>query len=163
MNNPASAASALLTSSQLRALESESIHIIREVVAEFERPGLLFSGGKDSIVMLHLAVKALRPAKLPFPIVHIDTGHNFPEAIEYRDRTVANLGIELVVGSVPDALASGRVQASTLPGASRNRLQTPVLLDTIRDTEINELTPLQALQLLQSWKDQLSDRSSKPG
>jgi sulfate adenylyltransferase subunit 2 len=133
MNSPDSAASALLTSSQLRALEAESIHIIREVVAEFERPGLLFSGGKDSIVMLHLAVKALRPAKLPFPIVHIDTGHNFPEAIEYRDRTVASLGIELVVGSVPDALESGRLQESTLPGASRNQLQTPVLLDTIRD------------------------------
>ncbi len=137
MNSPDSAASALLTSSQLRALEAESIHIIREVVAEFERPCLLFSGGKDSIVMLHLAVKALRPAKLPFPIVHIDTGHNFPEAIEYRDRTVANLGIELVVGSVPDALESGRVQASTLPGASRNQLQTPILLDTIRDNKFD--------------------------
>ena len=127
MNSPGSAASALLASSQLRALESESIYIIREVVAEFERPALLFSGGKDSIVMLHLAVKALRPAKLPFPIVHIDTGHNFPEAIEYRDRTVASLGIELIVGSVPDALESGRLQESTLPGASRNQLQTPIL------------------------------------
>ncbi len=123
----------MLTSSQLRVLEAESIYIIREVVAEFERPGLLFSGGKDSIVMLHLAVKSLRPAKLPFPIIHIDTGHNFPEAIEYRDRTAANLGIDLVVGSVPDALEIGRVQASMLPGASRNRLQTPVLLDTIRN------------------------------
>ena len=133
MNSPEKSNSELLTSSQLRALEAESIHIIREVVAEFERPGLLFSGGKDSIVMLHLAVKALRPAKLPFPIIHIDTGHNFPEAIEYRDITAANLEIDLVIGSVPDALASGRGQASTLPGASRNRLQTPVLLDTIRD------------------------------
>ena len=123
----------MLTSSQLRVLEAESIYIIREVVAEFERPGLLFSGGKDSIVMLHLAVKSLRPAKLPFPIIHIDTGHNFPEAIEYRDWTAANLGIDLVVGSVPDALEIGRVQASMLPGASRNRLQTPVLLDTIRN------------------------------
>jgi 3'-phosphoadenosine 5'-phosphosulfate sulfotransferase (PAPS reductase)/FAD synthetase len=104
MNSPDKSNSELLTSSQLRALEAESIHIIREVVAEFERPGLLFSGGKDSIIMLHLAVKALRPAKLLFPIVHIDTGHNFPEAIEYRDRTAANLGIELVIGSVPDAL-----------------------------------------------------------
>ena len=123
----------LLTSEQLRALESESIHIIREVVAEFERPALLFSGGKDSIVMLYLAVKALQPAKLSFPVVHIDTGHNFPEVIEYRDRIVSKLGIDLVVGSVPDALESGRVQASNLPGSSRNQLQTPILLDTIRD------------------------------
>ncbi|MDP6667138.1 MAG: sulfate adenylyltransferase subunit CysD [Dehalococcoidia bacterium] len=137
MNSPDSTASALLTSSQLRALEAESIHIIREVVAEFERPALLFSGGKDSIVMLHLAVKALRPAKLPFPIVHIDTGHNFAEAIEFRDETVRKLGIELVVGSVPDALESGRIQASTLPGASRNQMQTPVLLDTIRDNKFD--------------------------
>jgi len=129
--------STLLTPSQLSALESESIYIIREVVAEFERPSLLFSGGKDSAVMLHLAVKALRPAMLPFPIVHIDTGHNFPEAIEYRDETVASLGLDLVIGSVPDALESGRVQASTLPGASRNQLQTPVLLDTIRDNKFD--------------------------
>jgi len=123
----------LLTFDQLRALEAESIHIIREVVAEFERPALLFSGGKDSIVMLHLAVKALQPAKLSFPIVHIDTGHNFPEVIEYRDKVVSDLQIDLVIGSVPSALDSGRVQASNLPGASRNQLQTPVLLDTIRD------------------------------
>ena len=123
----------LLTSEQLRSLESESIHIIREVVAEFERPMLLFSGGKDSIVMLHLASKALQPAKLSFPIVHIDTGHNFPEVIKYRDKVVSKLGIDLVVGSVSDALESGRVQASNLPGASRNQLQTPVLLDTISD------------------------------
>ena len=133
MSSPDLTKDELLASSQLSALESESIHIIREVVAEFECPGLLFSGGKDSIVLLHLAVKALRPANIPFPIVHIDTGHNFPEVIEYRDRTAARLGIDLVVGSVPDALESGRVQASTLPGASRNQLQTPVLLDIIRD------------------------------
>ena len=137
MNSPDSAGSKLLTPSQLSALESESIYIIREVVAEFERPSLLFSGGKDSAVMLHLAVKALRPAMLTFPIVHIDTGHNFPEAIEYRDETVASLGLDLVIGSVPDALESGRVQASTLPGASRNQLQTPVLLDTIRDNKFD--------------------------
>jgi sulfate adenylyltransferase subunit 2 len=137
MTNPDSSGSLLLTSSQLRALESESIYIIREVVAEFERPCLLFSGGKDSIVMLHLAVKALRPARLPFPIVHIDTGHNFPEAIEYRDETAARLGIDLVVGSVPDALAKGQVQESTLPGASRNQIQTPVLLNTIRDNKFD--------------------------
>jgi sulfate adenylyltransferase subunit 2 len=103
------------------------------VVAEFERPMLLFTGGKDSIVMLHLALKALQPAALSFPIVHIDTGHNFPEVIEYRDRIVSKLGIDLVVGSVSYALESGRVQASNLPGASRNQLQTPVLLDTISD------------------------------
>ena len=126
-----------LSSSQLGALESESIHIIREVVAEFDRPALLFSGGKDSIVMLHLAIKAVAPAKLPFPIVHIDTGHNFPEAIEYRDRTASNLGIDLIVGSVPEAIESGRVTASAGPGGSRNRLQTPVLLETIRENKFD--------------------------
>jgi sulfate adenylyltransferase subunit 2 len=126
-----------LSSSQLGALEAESIHIIREVVAEFDRPALLFSGGKDSIVMLHLAVKAVAPAKLPFPIVHIDTGHNFPEAIEYRDRTASNLGVELIVGSVPEAIESGRVTASAGPGGSRNRLQTPVLLETIRENKFD--------------------------
>jgi len=131
MNRFAPTNNSLLTSEQLRSLESESIHIIREVVAEFERPVLLFSGGKDSIVMLHLASKALQPAKLSFPIVHIDTGHNFPEVIEYRDKVVSKLGIDLIVGSVSDALDSGRLQASNLPGASRNQLQTPVLLDTI--------------------------------
>jgi len=126
-----------LSSSQLGALESESIHIIREVVAEFDRPALLFSGGKDSIVMLHLAVKAVAPAKLPFPIVHIDTGHNFPEAIEYRDRTASNLGIDLIVGSVPEAIESGRVTASAGPGGSRNRLQTPLLLETSRENKFD--------------------------
>jgi sulfate adenylyltransferase subunit 2 len=109
------------------------------VVAEFERPALLFSGGKDSIVMLHLAVKALQPANLSFPIVHIDTGHNFPEVIEYRDKVVSKLGLDLVVGSVVDALESGRVQASNLPGESRNQLQTPVLLDSIRDGNFDAL------------------------
>jgi len=133
MNRFAATNNSLLTSEQLRSLESESIHIIREVVAEFERPMLLFSGGKDSIVMLHLASKALQPSKLSFPIVHIDTGHNFPEVIEYRDEVVSKLGIDLVIGSVSKALESGRVQASNLPGASRNQLQTPVLLDTISD------------------------------
>lgn len=133
MNSFVPPINSFLTSEQLPALESESIHIIREVVAEFERPALLFSGGKDSIVMLHLAVKALQPAKLSFPIVHIDTGHNFPEVIEYRDKIVSKLEIDLVVGSVSEALKSGGVQASNLPGASRNQLQTPVLLDTIRD------------------------------
>ena len=131
MNRSLRSNNLLLTSEQLRSLESESIHIIREVVAEFEKPVLLFSSGKDSIVMLHLALKALQPAKLSFPIVHIDTGHNFPEVIEYRDKVVSKLGIDLIVGSVSDALDSGRLQASNLPGASRNQLQTPVLLDTI--------------------------------
>ena len=139
MNSSVPANSSLLTFEQLRSLESESIHIIREVVAEFERPALLFSGGKDSIVMLHIAVKALQPAKLSFPIVHIDTGHNFPEVIEYRDRVVSKLGIDLVVGSVVDALESGRVQASNLPGESRNQLQTPVLLESIRDGKFDAL------------------------
>ena len=139
MNSSVTANSSLLTFEQLRSLESESIHIIREVVAEFERPALLFSGGKDSIVMLHIAVKALQPAKLSFPIVHIDTGHNFPEVIEYRDRVVSKLGIDLVVGSVVDALESGLVQASNLPGESRNQLQTPVLLESIRDGKFGAL------------------------
>jgi len=139
MNSSVPANSSLLTFEQLRSLESESIHIIREVVAEFERPALLFSGGKDSIVMLHIAVKALQPAKLSFPVVHIDTGHNFPEVIEYRDSVVSKLGIDLVVGSVVDALESGRVQASNLPGESRNQLQTPVLLESIRDGNFDAL------------------------
>ena len=132
MKNSDSASNELLTADQIRLLESESIYIIREVVAELERPGLLFSGGKDSMVMLHLAVKALRPAKLPFPIVHIDTGHNFPEVLEYRDRIAASLGVDLIIGSVPDAIDRGQVAFSSTQGVSRNRLQTPVLLDTIR-------------------------------
>jgi len=118
---------------QLHTLESESIHIIREGIAEFDRPALLFSGGKDSIVMLHLAMKAMAPAGLPIPVVHIDTGHNFPEVIDYRDRTVERLGLELIIGSLPEAIANGRIRESTGAGTSRNRLQTPVLLDTIHD------------------------------
>ena len=116
----------------LRALESEAIHIIREVVAEFDRPALLFSGGKDSAVLLHLAVKALRPANLPFPVVHIDTGHNFPEVIAFRDRVVERLGVDLVVGSVDEAIASGFIPTPPSPSYTRNRMQTPVLLETIR-------------------------------
>ncbi|MBG82223.1 MAG: sulfate adenylyltransferase subunit CysD [Chloroflexi bacterium] len=121
----------------LERLESESIHIIREVVAEFEHPALLFSGGKDSAVMLHLAVKALWPAKLPFPVVHIDTGHNFPEVIEYRDSMVKELGVELVVGSVEDAIKNGIVSDVSGPYASRNQIQTPVLLNTIRQNKFD--------------------------
>jgi sulfate adenylyltransferase subunit 2 len=118
--------------SQLESLEAESIHIIREVAAEFERPVLLFSGGKDSAVMLRLAEKAFSPAPIPFPVMHVDTGHNFPEALEFRDRRIAELGVRLVVASVPDAIAAGRVVEDG-PGASRNRLQTTVLLEAIAE------------------------------
>ncbi len=133
MNATVAVTPSLPDTGQLNALESESIHIIREGIAEFDRPGILFSGGKDSIVMLHLAVKAMAPARLPVPAVHIDTGHNFPEVLEYRDRIVKELGIEMVVGSVPDAIAAGRIAESSERGGSRNRLQTPVLMDTIRN------------------------------
>jgi sulfate adenylyltransferase subunit 2 len=119
--------------SHLRALESESVHIMREVVAELERPVLLFSGGKDSIVLLRLAEKAFRPARFPFPIMHVDTGHNFPEAIEFRDRRVAELGERLIVASVQDSIDAGRVVEETGPRASRNRLQTVTLLDAIAE------------------------------
>ena len=115
----------------LQALEAEAIHIIREVAAEFERPVMLFSGGKDSAVMLHLAVKAFAPAKLPFPLMHVDTGHNFPEVIDYRDRRVAELGVRLVVASVQDAIDAGKVVEESGPRASRNRLQTVPLLEAI--------------------------------
>jgi sulfate adenylyltransferase subunit 2 len=118
--------------SHLDALEAESIHIIREVAAEFERPVLLFSGGKDSAVMLRLAEKAFSPAPVPFPVMHVDTGHNFPEALEFRDRRIAELGVRLVVASVPDAIAAGRV-VEERAGASRNRLQTAVLLEAIAE------------------------------
>jgi sulfate adenylyltransferase subunit 2 len=115
----------------LQALEAEAIHVIREVAAEFERPVLLFSGGKDSAVMLHLAVKAFAPARLPFPVMHVDTGHNFPEVIEFRDRRVAELDARLVVASVQDAIDAGRVVEEIGPRASRNRLQTVPLLEAI--------------------------------
>src|ERR1700749_3956830 len=115
--------------SHLRNLESEAIHIMREVAAQFERPVLLFSGGKDSIVLLRLAEKAFRPAGFPFPLMHVDTGHNFPEVIEYRDRRVAELGERLVVASVQESIDTGRVVEETGPRASRNRLQTTTLLD----------------------------------
>jgi sulfate adenylyltransferase subunit 2 len=117
--------------SHLRALEAEAMHIMREVAAELERPVLLFSGGKDSIVLLRLAEKAFRPAAFPFPIMHVDTGHNFPEAIEFRDRRVAELGEKLIVASVQESIDAGRVVEESGPRASRNRLQTVTLLDAI--------------------------------
>jgi sulfate adenylyltransferase subunit 2 len=123
--------------SHLRTLEAEAIHIMREVAAEFERPVLLFSGGKDSAVLLRIAEKAFRPAKFPFPVMHVDTGHNFPEVIEFRDRRIAELGERLVVASVPDAIERGLVRDETGPRASRNRLQTPVLLDAIAEHQFD--------------------------
>jgi sulfate adenylyltransferase subunit 2 len=119
--------------SHLRALESEAIHVMREVAAEFERPVLLFSGGKDSIVLLRLAEKAFRPAPFPFPLMHVDTGHNFGEVIEYRDRRVAELGERLIVASVQESIDKGRVVEETGPRASRNKLQTVTLLDAIAE------------------------------
>ena len=123
--------------SYLKQLEAESIFVIREVVAQFDNPALLFSGGKDSIVMTHLAKKAFSPAKIPFPLVHIDTGHNFPEAIEYRDNLVKKLGVQLVVGSVQKSIDDGRVQEETGINASRNKLQTTTLLDTIEEYQFD--------------------------
>ncbi|QXJ24359.1 sulfate adenylyltransferase subunit CysD [Actinomadura graeca] len=117
--------------SQLDVLEAESIHIFREVAAEFERPVLLFSGGKDSIVMLRLAQKAFWPAPIPFPVMHVDTGHNFPEVIDFRDRRVAETGVRLVVASVQESIDTGRVVEEKGRRASRNRLQTVTLLDAI--------------------------------
>ena len=115
----------------LKELESESIYVLREVAAQFERPVILFSGGKDSIVIVHLAYKAFYPAKIPFPLLHIDTGHNFQETIDYRDALVRRLGAELIVGSVQESIDTGRVKEETGYYASRNKLQTTTLLDTI--------------------------------
>ena len=117
----------------LDGLIDESVTIIREVAAEFERPVLLFSGGKDSVVMLHLAVRAFAPARIPFPVMHIDTGHNFPEVIEFRDRCVAEMGVQLIVGSVQASIDSGKVADVSGPLASRNPLQTVTLLDSIAE------------------------------
>src|SRR5216683_5627431 len=118
---------------QLDVLEAESIHVMREVAAEFERPVLLFSGGKDSIVMLALAERAFSPARIPFPVMHVDTGHNFDEVIEFRDRRAAELGVRMVVASVQDSIDAGRVAEETGRWASRNGLQTTTLLDAIED------------------------------
>lgn len=119
--------------SALRSLIDESVTIIREVAAEFERPAMLFSGGKDSVVMLHLAARAFSPARVPFPVMHIDTGHNFAEVIEFRDRAVRDLDVQLIVGSVQASIDAGRVQDATGPRASRNPLQTVTLLDSIKE------------------------------
>ncbi len=121
------------TLTHLDELEAEAIHIFREVAAELERPVLLFSGGKDSIVLLRLAEKAFRPGRFPFPVMHVDTGHNFPEVIEFRDRRVAELGERLIVASVQESIDKGRVVEETGPRASRNRLQTTTLLDAIAE------------------------------
>ncbi|MFI7444424.1 sulfate adenylyltransferase subunit CysD [Nonomuraea indica] len=125
------------TTSQLDVLEAEAIHIMREVAAEFERPCLLFSGGKDSIVMLRIAEKAFWPAAIPFPLMHVDTGHNFDEVIEFRDRRAAELGARLIVASVQDSIDAGRVTEETGRRASRNRLQTTTLLDAIEEHEFD--------------------------
>jgi sulfate adenylyltransferase subunit 2 len=123
--------------SHLRTLEAEAIHVMRETAAEFERPVLLFSGGKDSIVLLRLAEKAFRPAPFPFPLMHVDTGHNFPEAIEFRDRRVAELNETLIVASVQESIDNGRAVEQSGPGASRNGLQTVTLLDAIAEHDFD--------------------------
>jgi sulfate adenylyltransferase subunit 2 len=123
--------------SHLRELEAEAIHIMREVAAEFERPVLMFSGGKDSLVLLRVAEKAFRPARFPFPLMHVDTGHNFDEVIEFRDRRTGELGERLIVASVQDSIDAGRVVEESGPRASRNRLQTVTLLDAIRDNQFD--------------------------
>lgn len=125
------------TINHLRELESEAIFVIREVAAQFEKPALLFSGGKDSILMTHLAKKAFYPARIPFPLIHIDTGHNFPETIEFRDNLVKDLGVSLIVGSVQEAIDKGMVKEETGINASRNSLQIFTLLDTLEKEKID--------------------------
>lgn len=123
--------------SYLDELEAEAIFVIREVMAQFQNPAILFSGGKDSIVLTHLAKKAFYPARIPFPLVHIDTGHNFPETITFRDELVENLGVKLIVGSVQESIDTGRVKEETGANASRNALQTVTLLDTLEKYKID--------------------------
>ena len=123
--------------SYLKELEAESIYVIREVYAQFDNPVILFSGGKDSIVLTHLARKAFSPAKIPFPLMHIDTGHNFPEAIEFRDKLIDKIGAKLIVGSVQKSIDDGRVAEETGINASRNILQTTTLLDAIEEHQID--------------------------
>jgi sulfate adenylyltransferase subunit 2 len=125
--------------SHLDVLEAEAVHILREVAAEFERPALLFSGGKDSIVLLRLAEIAFWPAPVPFPVLHVDTGHNFPEVLEFRDRRAEQAGVRLLVASVQDALDAGRLTEPTGRRTSRNRLQTPVLLEAVEEHRLDAL------------------------
>ena len=125
--------------SDLGQLEAESIHIFREVVAEFERPCLLFSGGKDSIVMLQIAQKAFWPSRIPFPVLHVDTGHNFPEVLQFRDRRISELRVALVVASVQRSIDLGLVTEELGPRASRNRLQTPTLLAAVMEHKFDAL------------------------
>lgn len=127
----------MMQTSHLRLLENEAIYVMREVAAQFERPALLFSGGKDSIVMVHLAKKAFYPARIPFPLIHIDTGHNFPETITFRDELVKETGAKLIVGSVQESIDKGKVTEETGPEASRNALQTVALLDTLKKHQID--------------------------
>jgi len=121
----------------LKILENEAIHVLREVASQFERPAILFSGGKDSIVLVHLASKAFFPARIPFPLIHIDTGHNFPETLFFRDQLVEKTGAQLIVGHVQDCIDAGRVIEETGPEASRNGLQTVTLLETIKKHQID--------------------------
>jgi len=123
--------------SHLKELEAESIYVLREVVAQFENPAILFSGGKDSILITHLAMKAFYPAKFPFPLLHVDTGHNFPETIEFRDKLVEKLGARLIVGSVQESIDKGRSREETGKNASRNALQTTTLLDAIEGNSVD--------------------------
>ena len=123
--------------SNLDELENEGIYVMREVAAQFERPVLLFSGGKDSIVMFHLALKAFHPGRIPFPLMHVDTGHNFPETIAFRDQLVSKYKAELIIGSVQESIDSGRVKEETGPDASRNALQTVTLLDTLKKHQVD--------------------------
>jgi sulfate adenylyltransferase subunit 2 len=117
----------------LEQLESEAIYVFREVAEQFEKPAILFSGGKDSIVLVHLALRAFHPAKIPFPIVHVDTGHNFPETIKFRDELAKKYNLNLVVGSVEDSIKRGTAKDETGPFKSRNSLQSVTLLETIED------------------------------
>ena len=121
----------------LKELEAESIFVVREVAAQFERPALLFSGGKDSIILAHLSRKAFHPAKIPFPFIHVDTGHNFPDTLTYRDELIKELGVRLIVGSVQDSIDKGRAKEETGYNASRNMLQTVTLLDTLEENKID--------------------------
>src|SRR5687768_10176667 len=123
----------MIRKTHLQQLEAEAIYLLREVAAQFERPVLLFSGGKDSITLVHLARKAFWPGRLPFPLLHVDTGHNFDEAIEFRDWLAQESGAELIVRSVQDSIDSGRAVEETGPSASRNALQTVTLLDAIKE------------------------------